>query len=1716
MVSQYVICRCKSSWVSYGSSVLLAGLISFALAGLISFAAGKHSVSTSPIDVAVVVQAGHAAAPYRVRAHHNDRYSFLQTWDRVDVRLWRREATTQEWRLFRQWKNMEATWSHRINGELAYIVNNTDGMLELYDASNYELLYRISTNMPPGNKASTVYGVPGDSGQIVVLRVRELDSQGREFYSLHLGSSSEGYESWQPFPESPRIVGFSELGGGLFAAQAMEDRLWRLVRVAASGSARTIRISGFPTHLAKVRRLSHGVFGVALYDASLGAKKDSVIWHLFRVGPRSEILPIKGQGLEGLTIKDVRAISKDFVRLVERSPKDADGALVSRFYRVDEEHDLRLVHEAIPGLPEAMRNFSVLGNGKVVGATEVDDANGNGVPGDWTWRLRDTRGNWRAPHELLPGLKGEIWRMIDWLEGEGLGVQTAPSERDSLYRWHWYMHESKTGRWRSIDRVLPLPQNVQIEIVRDRNDNLLEEGTYIELVAALAEQEEPTIASPVPLAVRNVHYMVRTEDGEWTAVRTLVAEHFPDWQERIVGVSAIRDGLTIKILRSPDETPMHLHFYKNRDRRWVPLDKVFLTVAGRSARRDVRPFPNVRSSNVVADGHVVLLHEEKDANWDGQDNSIQLLEAGDRGWRVRRAENALTGKDDQLRYEPDLGLLVRTAREDGEKSFLFATPTGTWRDIRTMVPYARDARAIVGNAFVFADGRGIGVKDYLDSNVNGRFGEWFFYYRDGELWKDIRKSLPETFPIIHTVIGAGGRSAISVEEEGDSNRNNLANEWRHYYRRGDAWVDLSQQWPDLANQFSEFQVSGDGRILTVREEWDSNGNDLPFELLALVWSDTQQDFAPIGSVFDRAYGSINAIRSLWNGRGMAIDFVTKTSSSDTAGSGEVKVRTGNEWHVFQHRDGDRWQVLKIGAGNVAEVRGDITGQVLALRRQGTARWELWTRKELGSEFVRWQGGQPSSSSVEFPREIRLDSAPGIIAVKTHELWIDGEERWQLWQQDGDGMARVGHSATPTWFGLDHRAVSRGRVRFDNANHYLDGRRVDSVPQPAVWFHSNPDLQSQENILYAPDIISQALKPPAGTSLSIRINALGYGPAGTVIVYHSGDRRLVASFSEGPVWVEKLPLLYQDTDTGPRDLMLLVNRYPDGTERQFRLDTPDRWIWCYRHRDGRIYFDDTGYFFSETNAATEILTFRVGLELYSFAQFGSYLFRPDLLEKRLGVPKHSLFDLTPRDVERIRLARTLAPKGVNIASLKPPHINVLEAVRMIDLPSVDLTIVAEGVGIDETSVAVRILGAGRARSGRVLPHGTGWKRLSIQKRVPLIAGENRLEITVFDAHGLSHSRRLDVTFTPDVEQKPTLYVAVVATARYRGTNSLGTLPLTQRDARTIAAAFNKQKGLRFKNVILRTWCQDDNCSSRPTRQRLVEELPDFVSDAKDGDYIVVYVSGHGLKIENTYYMVPEDGDPRLPDTLVAWSQIHEWLQGARLGKKMVLLDTCYSGAVFHDRDRRRLIQQAVEDDGIYVLSAAAADAAAYELLSLGNGIFTHVLREGLEGPADTGDGIISFEELSHYVAREVRSKSSAVRIRMEPDFPILDQDWDFSLAHVNARKQLFLRVNDISTDKLVAKPGRRDWWKCHIEEMDNELSVTKSRQNGIYELVIVEDNKMPIRSTLSASGFGVLEKWSFSKIGVDNMLQALIKKLATHHQEFVVCGSRGAPSRRCRQ
>ncbi|QKQ27178.1 hypothetical protein [Candidatus Reidiella endopervernicosa] len=73
---------------------------------------------------------------------------------------------------------------------------------------------------------------------------------------------------------------------------------------------------------------------------------------------------------------------------------------------------------------------------------------------------------------------------------------------------------------------------------------------------------------------------------------------------------------------------------------------------------------------------------------------------------------------------------------------------------------------------------------------------------------------------------------------------------------------------ELPEELSELRVSADGRVLTAREEWDSNGNGESFELIAAIWSDKQHRFIPVSTLIEQPLQQISDIRSLWSGRGI--------------------------------------------------------------------------------------------------------------------------------------------------------------------------------------------------------------------------------------------------------------------------------------------------------------------------------------------------------------------------------------------------------------------------------------------------------------------------------------------------------------------------------------------------------------------------------------------------------------------------------------------------------------------------------------------------------------------------------------------------------------------------------------------------------------------------------------------------------------------------------
>ncbi len=214
-----------------------------------------------------------------------------------------------------------------------------------------------------------------------------------------------------------------------------------------------------------------------------------------------------------------------------------------------------------------------------------------------------------------------------------------------------------------------------------------------------------------------------------------------------------------------------------------------------------------------------------------------------------------------------------------------------------------------------------------------------------------------------------------------------------------------------------------------------------------------------------------------------------------------------------------------------------------------------------------------------------------------------------------------------------------------------------------------------------------------------------------------------------------------------------------------------------------------------------------------------------------------------------------------------------------------------------------------------------------------------------------------------------------------------------DAEAIAQAFIKQEGKNFDKV--ETILLSDTNGTGATRDNIIDAL-DTLSEMGPNDTVVLFLAGHGVIENDQYYFLPKDtavssNDRLKKSTVVSWHEIQNAVQNS-LGRRILLVDTCYSESAFNSR----LVKDA-EDADIIVMSSTDSTTLAQEISSLGHGVFTYSLVSGLSGDADSfRDQRITMSELNAYVSNSVPSLTKRAQI---PTLSVPKGFQDFTLAQL---------------------------------------------------------------------------------------------------------------------
>ena len=542
---------------------------------------------------------------------------------------------------------------------------------------------------------------------------------------------------------------------------------------------------------------------------------------------------------------------------------------------------------------------------------------------------------------------------------------------------------------------------------------------------------------------------------------------------------------------------------------------------------------------------------------------------------------------------------------------------------------------------------------------------------------------------------------------------------------------------------------------------------------------------------------------------------------------------------------------------------------------------------------------------------------------------------------------------------------------------LAAGRLTDQPQPAAGL-AEPDttslkLSDWEND-YAPKLNGKPLaleehEPARSVAIAPGGDRFVLGAEYLIRAYDKTGKELWSKPGPGPAWGVNIP----------RDGKFVVAAYRDGTIRWLRLSDGEEVLALFVNAKTRewVLWTPQGYYASSVTGDQDIgwqlnKGWDQAGEFVTAAQLKKHFYRPNVIKRAFdladsgaavreaGLSGFKLADLTNHTPPKFRIAD---PGDKSRADRSPVSVK-------LELAATDDPVTGFDVKVNGRQVTPRAV--------RDLPLTTESQIRPLN--IPLEKGENHIQVTAHNKVGDSVQDLLVYLDREGVlDKKGKLFILAIGVDKYPKFDSIHWLHYAAADARLMLDTLTKKAGPLHTEVISKLLVTGGD--TPPTKANIEDALL-FFHDAGPDDTVVLFLAGHGENEGADYLFMPEDAqevDKKYfrPSTVVKWSVLQQALQDAQ-GIRIMFVDTCHSRGAYN----QRLIKDAA-DANIVVFSATDSETEAQEDASLGHGIFTYALAEGLNGKADsTKKGAISIGALYTFVSDEVKDLSKG---EQEPTF-----------------------------------------------------------------------------------------------------------------------------------
>jgi WD40 repeat protein len=453
--------------------------------------------------------------------------------------------------------------------------------------------------------------------------------------------------------------------------------------------------------------------------------------------------------------------------------------------------------------------------------------------------------------------------------------------------------------------------------------------------------------------------------------------------------------------------------------------------------------------------------------------------------------------------------------------------------------------------------------------------------------------------------------------------------------------------------------------------------------------------------------------------------------------------------------------------------------------------------------------------------------------------------------------------------------------------------------------------------------------------------------------------------------------------------IFVSSSRDGTVKLWKSSSGELLATLILQEDDEwLTITPEGFFDASSSNAGKNLSIVRGLESYSIDQFYDALHRPDLVQQKLAGDPDGLVKAAAAKLNLDKVA----------SSGSSPHVAIKNGVssEVADFHlTVEGTVTDQGGGIGRIELRNNNKTIDIDATSGTESNSVG-RTVAIRKTVPLVIGENVIEIKAYNGQNLIESEPARIIVRrseqPQVKvTRPQLYVLAVGINDYW--DSKLHLNFAVPDARSIAVGLQQGGGKLYERVNITTVLNADVSAAKLDRV-----FADLKGKVQTGDVFVFFLSGHGKTQDGRFYYIPQDfrynGPESITQNAISHDQLKAWFTQIAAQKSVLLFDACESGALIQGQiamrglEDKTALDHLVRATGATVLTATTDDKPAAEGYH-GHGVFTYTLLSAFANADTNGDGFVDVQELASYVFTQVPLLTDAAwGIKQSPQFNVV--------------------------------------------------------------------------------------------------------------------------------